>query len=124
MPEHLANPVIKDLPVNQNSTPSQPVFKAIANSPRVAHSTVSVQGVELGEVWKEHVQVTVSSFTQPRRTAMKWRWFSRRDPSSPVCGKNTRTALLLGAGFRSRAEAFEELQKFNASQASLQQGDA
>ena len=84
-------------------------FTAVKPSEKPAHQQVKINDRVAGEIWREKVQVTVSKLTQPRRTALKWRWFARCSGETTILGRGTRAALLLGAGFPSKAEAAEKL---------------
>lgn len=92
-------------------------FKKVGGSNHNAHSTVLQGDDKVGEVWREMVHVTVSKLTAPRKTAKKWRWFSRVDSSSQTLGRGTRAALIFGAGFSSRAEALNALMSARAEHA-------
>lgn len=84
-------------------------FKRMTGSKKESHSTVYQGSIPIGEVWRELVNVTVSKLTEPRRMARKWRWFAKRDASTPTLGRGTRAAMLLGPGYPSRAAALEAL---------------
>ena len=91
------------------AAPTGPTFKKVAGSNRNFHSSVLVDGAKIGEVWREQAHVTVSKLTEPRRTAKKWRWFAQMEGASQTLGRGTRSALLFGAGFSSRAAALAAL---------------
>lgn len=92
--------------MTSNATPT---FKSVKDSSRSTHQKVLVNAVVVGEVWREQVHVTVSSLTQPRRTAVKWRWFARKEGASATLGKGTRMAMLFGSGFKTKGAAVDEL---------------
>ena len=84
-------------------------FKSIKPSEKSAHQRVEINDRNAGEIWREEVNVVVSKLTEPRRMAKKWRWFARCPGDAPVLGCGTRAAMLLGAGFRSKHQAAEQL---------------
>lgn len=93
-------------------------FKSVQGSTKVAHQLVMIDQEVVGEVWRENVHVVTSKLTEPRKMALKSRWFSRQDGFTVTLGKGTRVAMLLGAGFKSRAAAVDEIKKMISSVAS------
>lgn len=81
----------------------------IPGSTKCAHQAVVVSDVDAGEVWREQVNVVVSKLTEPRRMALKWRWFAKRSGEAATLGRGTRAAMLLGPGFKTRDEAITAL---------------
>lgn len=86
----------------------EPSFRRINASPRRDHQQVLVADVVAGEVWREETLVVVSKLTEPRRSERKLRWFAR-DPQGKTLGRGTRAAMILGAGFKTKAEAVRAL---------------
>ncbi|MEX3983771.1 hypothetical protein AB4Y45_32835 [Paraburkholderia sp. EG287A] len=86
-------------------------FKKVAGSSKSAHQRVQSGGSEVGEVWREQVNVIVSKMTGPRRTALRWRWFAKKAGTSETLGRHTRAALLLGAGYKTKAEAIAVMRR-------------
>jgi len=86
-----------------------PTFRKVPDSSHWDHQWVLVAGAVVGEVWREETRVVVSKLTEPRRTERKLRWFAR-DLQGKTLGRGTRAAMLLGAGFKSKAEAVLALQ--------------
>lgn len=84
-------------------------YTMVTGSTREYHQTVYIGDVAIGEVWRERSLVVVSGLTQPRRMGLKWRWFAKPSDSQIVLGRRTRAAMLLGAGFKSKAIAAEAL---------------
>lgn len=84
-------------------------FKSVKSSKKSAHQRVEINDREAGEIWREQVQVVVSKLTEPRRMALKWRWFARCAGDTTVLGRGTRSAMLFGAGFSSKHKAAEKL---------------
>lgn len=80
-------------------------FSRIADSQKSAHVKVDINDREAGEVWRERVNVPVKAGGR----TLKWRWFARISGESKVLGKNTRAAMILGAGFTSKNNAAEAL---------------
>ena len=83
----------------------------IKGSARLNHQAVSIDGSDVGEVWKEQVDVVVSKMTDPRRLAKQWRWFSKRTGASATLGRGTRAAMLLGPGFKSKDDAIAAMRE-------------
>ncbi len=84
-------------------------FKTVKSSAKSAHQQVEINDREAGEVWRERVSVVVSKLTEPRKMALKWRWFARCVDDTQILGRGTRAAILLGAGFASKNKAAEQL---------------
>src|SRR5690242_3209116 len=84
-------------------------FASIKPSDKSAHQRVEINDRPAGEVWREQVNVVVSKLTEPRRMALKWRWFARCAGDSQILGRGTRAAVLLGPGFASKGKAAERL---------------
>jgi hypothetical protein len=80
-------------------------FKIIAGSAKSSHQEVATAGEKIGEIWREQVNVVVSKLTEPRCMALKWRWFAKRDGDAGTLGRGTRTATLLGPGFKNKDAA-------------------
>lgn len=85
------------------------ILRRIAKSEKSAHQLVQRGDSTLGEIWREEVSVVVSKITAPRRTGMKWRWFAKQVDGSATLGRGTRAAMLLGAGFKTSADALSAL---------------
>lgn len=81
----------------------------VAGSTKSAHQSVVVDDADAGEIWREQANVVVSKLTEPRRMAMKWRWFAKRCGETETLGRGTRAAMLLGPGFKSKDEALAAL---------------
>lgn len=92
-------------------------YKTIKDSAKAMHQRVYSDAVEVGEIWRERVQVTVSKLTEPRRTALKWRWFAKPLGNTATLGKGTRAAMLFGAGYSSKDRAVEALIEASAKNA-------
>lgn len=84
-------------------------FRTVKDSTKSSHQEVVIDGVIAGVVWREFAHVVVSKLTEPRRLEKKLRWFAQREGESRTLGKGTQAAMLLGAGFRSRAAAVEAI---------------
>jgi len=84
-------------------------FKSVKPSVKAAHQIVEINDREAGEIWREQVHVVVSKLTEPRRMALKWRWFARCIGTTTVFGKGTQKAMLIGAGYTSKHLAAEQL---------------
>jgi hypothetical protein len=84
-------------------------LKKVAGSTKSAHQRALSDETEVGEVWREQVNVIVSKMTGPRRTALRWRWFARQTGSSVTLGRHTRAATLGYAGFKTKGEAISAL---------------
>lgn len=84
-------------------------FKSIKPSAKSVHQRVEINDREAGEVWREQAHVVVSKLTEPRRMALKWRWFARCAGETTVLGRGTGASALLGAGFPSKQKAAEQL---------------
>lgn len=84
-------------------------FRTIKPSEKSAHQMVEINDRVAGEVWREQVSVVVSKLTESRRMGLKWRWFARCTGEATVLGRGTRVAMVLGAGFSSKAKAAEQL---------------
>ncbi len=85
-------------------------LKKLANSTKSAHHSVAIDGLVVGEIWREKALVVVSKLTAPRRSAVRDRWFARVAGDLKIIGRGTRAAMLLGAGFKSKDEAIAALQ--------------
>lgn len=85
------------------------LLKKVAGSDKSAHQHVLANEVVVGDIWREQVSVLVSKFTEPRRMAVRWRWFARPAGASGTLGRGTRAAMLFGPGFTSREEALSAL---------------
>lgn len=86
-------------------------FSKVEGSTRDGHKHVTLDGKVVGEVWREQTHVVVSRLTEPRRTKLKWRWFSKLQGDPRIFGRGTRASMIMGAGFVSRAEALGEMTK-------------
>lgn len=80
-------------------------FSRISDSHKSAHAKVEINDREAGEIWREQVNVPVKVGGR----TLKWRWFARIQGDSKVLGKNTRAAMILGAGFTSKTNAAEAI---------------
>lgn len=87
----------------------------VPGSTKSAHQLVVVDDAEAGEIWREQARVVVSKLTEPRRMAIKWRWFAKRTGENDTLGRGNRAALLLGPGFKSKDEAIEALNSASTS---------
>lgn len=77
----------------------------IAGSTKSAHQCVSVDEAAIGAVWREQVHVPDGK----GRQKLKWRWFPRCALDQKTLGRGTRAAVILGAGYASKAKAVEAL---------------
>lgn len=84
-------------------------YSKVKGSDKSAHQYVEIDDQRAGEVWREQVNVVVSKLTEPRRMALKWRWFAKAEGDSNVLGRGTRAAMILGPGFASKDKAVDEL---------------
>lgn len=84
-------------------------LRKVADSAKPAHQSVIVDDADAGEIWREQVNVVVSKLMEPRRMAVKWRWFAKRIGKTGTLGRGTRAAMLLGPGVKTRDEAIAEL---------------
>jgi hypothetical protein len=85
--------------------------RKIAGSTKNSHQTIEIDGCRVGELWREQAHVTVSKMTAPRRTALKWRWFSKIDGQHKIFGRGDRVAMILGPGFSTKTLAVGALTK-------------
>lgn len=90
-------------------------FKSFTGSVKSAHQEVSIDGRRVGEIWREQVNVVIGKLTDPRRMALKWRWFAKRDGDAGTLGRGTRAAMLLGPGFKTKDAATAVLAEALAS---------
>ena len=86
-------------------------YSKVPGSTKSAHQYVDLNDQRAGEVWREQVTVTVSKLTEPRRTALKWRWFAKPEGESRILGRGDRAAMLLGSGYASKDKATDALEK-------------
>lgn len=84
-------------------------LRVVAGSVKSAHRIVIADDHEVGEIWREQVNVVVSKLAEPRRMAIKWRWFAKRVGETGTLGRGTRGALLLGPGFKSKDAVIDAL---------------
>jgi len=86
-------------------------LKSVPGSKKPAHQLVRTGENVIGEIWREQVNVVVSKLTEPRRMAMKWRWFAKPTGGSTTLGRGTRAAMVLGPGFKGKDLAIAALVK-------------
>ena len=86
-------------------------LSSVKPSLKSAHQRVTVDDDDIGEIWREQVNVVVSrlTVTEPRRMAVKWRWFAHRTGQPGTLGRGTRSAMLLGPGFKGKDSAIAAL---------------
>lgn len=90
-------------------------LRAVKDSKRLSHQSVSRGGVKVGELWREEALVVVSKLTEPRRMAKKWRWFGKVEGHTETIGRGTRAAMLMGPGLKSRSEVIGAIKAALAS---------
>lgn len=79
-------------------------FRSIKDSKKSAHSTVIINDVDTGEVWREKTPIK----DLRGKSTIKFRWFAQSS-SGNTLGRGTRVAMILGAGFPSRDKAVDAL---------------
>jgi hypothetical protein len=80
-------------------------FSNQAGSTKSSHQRVAINGKPAGEVWREQAHVWDTRGKQ----SLKWRWFARCEGDTKVLGKGSRIAMIVGAGFTSKATAADQL---------------
>lgn len=86
-----------------------PTFHSVKGSAKNREQAVRLGNQVLGTIWREQAQVIVSKLTEPRRSALKWRWFAKANGTSNTLGRGTRVAMLLGPGFKTKNAALSGL---------------
>lgn len=79
------------------------------NPHRFSCQSVFIGNDPIGTVWRERVNVVVSKLTEPRKMAVKWRWFALETGGNQPLGRGTRSAMLLGAGFQTKSDALDAM---------------
>ncbi len=86
-------------------------YSKVPGSTKSAHQLVTIDDVDVGDVWREQAQVPDRKGHQ----TLKWRWFARSTGGHTVLGRGTRAAVILGAGYSGKDRAVDALVSHRAA---------
>lgn len=89
-------------------------FAKIRGSGKSAHQLVKVDGLVLGEVWREPVWIRTDG-----HGGQLWRWFAKTPQSSCTLGHGARLPTMNGASFVSKEKAADVLVQLSMPRTTL-----